>query len=80
MNSLAELSNLPTMLTIPFPDIFQRFFLSLNFIFFSLGHLSYDLCLSGDMAASQVTALTEEVTAIVMNARPERGDRVRILH
>ena len=28
------------------------------------------------MAASQVKALTEEVTAIVMNARPERGDRV----
>ena len=32
---------------------------------------------SGDVQASQVVGLTEEITAVVTNARPERGDKVR---
>jgi hypothetical protein len=32
----------------------------------------------GDTRASQVVALTEEVTAVVQNARPERGDKVGV--
>jgi hypothetical protein len=32
----------------------------------------------GDTKASQVVALTEEVTAVVQNARPERGDKVGV--
>ena len=32
---------------------------------------------SGDTNASQVVGLTEEITAVVTNARPERGDKVR---
>ena len=36
--------------------------------------------LLGDMAASQVVGLTEEITAIVMYAKPERGDKVRNLY
>lgn len=32
---------------------------------------------SGDTRASQVVGLTEEVTAVVQNARPDRGDKVR---
>ena len=58
------------------PNICQSFFLHFQLSIFLLKPLSYELLLSGDMAASQVTALTEEVTAIVMNARPERGDKV----
>ena len=35
------------------------------------------IILVGDTSASQVVGLTEEITAIVTNARPERGDKVR---
>lgn len=31
---------------------------------------------TGDTSATQVVGLTEEITAIVTNARPERGDKV----
>ena len=50
--------------------------------FINFNNLIKKNCLSlththtGDMAASQVKGLTEEITAIVLNARPERGDRV----
>jgi hypothetical protein len=44
----------------------------------SYSHILNLLMFSGDTSASQVVGLTEEITAIVTNARPERGDKVHM--